>query len=150
MLERVMRARRTPALEDQLGINKLPQRPTQLALRTRGYGSQQLVGEFSADYRGCLRHLFRAREPVEPRHQRVLQTRGNGERITSGFFAQQSALEQALGQFLDEQRNAVGTLDDAVEDFGRQTFAAGDAVDESGCVAPRQSVQRQQGDMRWP
>ncbi len=93
---------------------------------------------------------FAPAESVEPRHQRVLQTRGDGERITARLFAREPTLKQIFGQLLDEQGNAVCILNDAVEDFRRQAFAAGDVANECGRFAPRQSVQRHRDDVRLP
>ena len=43
-------------------------------------------------------------------------------------LAQQSALEQAFGQFLDERRNADCTLNDAMEDFPQRLCSAATSV----------------------
>ena len=44
------------------------------------------------------------------------------------MLAQQSALEQAFGQFLDERRNADCTLNDAMEDFPQRLCSAATSV----------------------
>jgi hypothetical protein len=56
------------------------------------------------------------RQAVEPRHQRVVQARRDRERrqcpiehIAVHFLAQQTALQHALGQFLDKQRHAAAS-----------------------------------------
>ena len=74
VFERVASFRRVAALDDQLGFGKPLQCAAQFVLGNRGHGPQKLVGKFSADYGGRLRDLLRAGKPVEPRHQRVLQT----------------------------------------------------------------------------
>ena len=54
-----------------------------------------------------------------------------------------AALHNALGQFLDEQRNAVGASGDLVDDLVRQRGAARDLLDQGGPVTPVQPVERQ-------
>jgi len=74
--------------------------------------------------------------PIQSRHQRVLQGRGNRERSqrrrenkSALLLAQQTGLKHGLGQFLHEQRHAVGLGDDFIQHFRRQRPAAGDAMD---------------------
>ena len=49
------------------------------------------------------------------------------------------ALEHRLGQLFDEQRHAVGALDDLVEQLRRQRNAAGDVVDQRRALALRRA-----------
>ena len=46
------------------------------------------------------------------------------------FFPEQVALQQRPGQLLDTKRDAVGVLDNPVENLDRKHFAAGDASDQ--------------------
>jgi hypothetical protein len=50
----------------------------------------------TADHGGELRHFARLAEPVEPRHQRILERCGHGGAVLAGL------LHHALGQFLGE------------------------------------------------
>ena len=81
MLEAVGRVGRRAAAEDQLGGDQLVEAACQLRPRgTVGDRGEQLVGELAADRRADLGDLLDRGQPVEPRHQRVVQGRRNGER----------------------------------------------------------------------
>ena len=60
---------------------------------------------------------------------------------TAGF-------EHRLGQLLDEQRHAVGALDDLVDDLAGKAGIAGEPLDQRRAVAPAEPVQRQHRHMR--
>jgi hypothetical protein len=59
-----------------------------------------------------------------------------------------AALEQRLGQLLDEQRHAVGARDDLRRDLRRERLAAGDAADQGLDI--RRGEARQRQDRRMP
>ena len=59
-----------------------------------------------------------------------------------------TALQDALGQFLDEQWHAVGAIDDLIDHVVGQRLAAGDLLDQSGPVMPVQPIERQHRDLR--
>ena len=59
-----------------------------------------------------------------------------GQHIAIVFPRAAPTLQDRLGQFLDEQRHAVGPVDDLVEDLARQRPAAGDAARPS-CAPSR-------------
>jgi hypothetical protein len=61
---------------------------------------------------------------------------------------QETALQHALGQFLDEQRHAVGALDDLLDHVIGQRLPAGILLDQRGPVAPVQAIERQHADLR--
>jgi hypothetical protein len=63
-------------------------------------------------HRGPLCHLLGAREPVEPRQQRVLQ--GHWNRRRRGVTPR---LHHRLRQLLGEERNAVGARGEHVHDI---------------------------------
>jgi hypothetical protein len=54
------------------------------------------------------------------------------EHVAIRLLVQQTALQHALGQFLDEQRHAVGAIDDLGDDLIGQSLAAGDLLDQNG------------------
>jgi hypothetical protein len=63
-------------------------------------------------------------QPVEPRHQRRVEAGGDGKRrqeaiqhVMTVFLAQQPALQDALGHFLDKQRHAISALYDPGKDL---------------------------------
>jgi hypothetical protein len=55
-------------------------------------------------------------------------------------FAEDAALHHGLGQFLNEQRNAVGTFDDLVGNLLGQRLAAGYVGDYLGALPARQAI----------
>ena len=98
----------------------------ELLLRHRRDCADHLVGEAPAQRRADLRDLARRRKAVEPRQQRSMERRWNLQHrsavpiVMIASVRQRAALDHGLGQFLDEQRDAVG----AVEDFFGDRFAA--------------------------
>src|SRR5215475_792748 len=60
----------------------------------------------------------------------------------------QLALQYVLGQLLDKQWHTVAALDNLVDHFTRQCFAAGDLRYKSGSVEPIQAMKRQHRHMR--
>jgi len=58
------------------------------------------------------------------------------------------AFEDRFGQLFDEERHAVGALDDLVDDLARETGIAGELLDQRRPVAPAEPVQRQHRHMR--
>ena len=78
------------------------------------------VREAAPDHRADLRHLARRAEPVEPRHQRLLQRRR--DRLDAALLA---ALQQKPRHFLDEQRHAAGARGDVLDHVARQRVAGG-------------------------
>jgi hypothetical protein len=95
------------------------------------------------------------RQTVEPRHQRGVQTRRKREwrqcpieHVTVALLAQQTALQNALGQFLDKQWHAVCAIGDLGDNLIGQWFAAGNPLDQIGPVAPVQTIEGQHRHLR--
>ena len=59
-----------------------------------------------------------------------------------------AAFQHRLGQLFDEQRHAVGALDDLVDDLAGEAGIAGKPLDQRRAVAPAEPVQRQHRHMR--
>jgi hypothetical protein len=72
---------------------------------------------------------------------------GCGDVYCSAFAP---GLQNGLGHFLDEQRDAVSALDDVFSDAGGQRLVADDAVDHDVDVALRQPIDREECHMRSP
>ena len=119
---------RRAAAIDQAGGDQLVERAAELALVERGHRGEQFVGEGAAERGAELGDGLGAGQPVEPRHQRVLQAGRNLELDRLDIV--RVALEQRPGDLLDEQRHAVGLADDLLDDRGRQGPRAGDLGDE--------------------
>ena len=84
---------------------------------------------------------------VEPRRERGVKSRRDRERrqralehVSIVFLAQQPALQDILGQFLDKQWHAVGAIDDLGDNIIGQCLA-GDLGHQSGPIAPIQAVE---------
>ena len=151
VLEGVDRIGRRAALEHQLGSDEAAESGLQLVLGKAGDGTQQRIGELASDRRADLRHLAAPTpsrssraisESCKRRRDREWRQRAV-EHVAIPFLAQQAALQDALGQFLDKQRHAVGALDDLADDVIGQRLAAGDLRYQSGPVAPVQAIERQ-------
>ena len=114
------------------------------------------MGSKLAPNRGAdLHHQPDRRQAIEPRHQRIVQGRRDGEgrqcpveHISVAFLAQQAALDDALGQFLDKQRHPVGAIGDLGDDIVGQRLAANDLRDQGGAVTPVQPIERQHRHLR--
>ncbi len=71
------------------------------------HGVQQFIGKFAANNRADLDHLLGRSQPIEPRHQRIMQRRRN--RATREPAV--ATFEHCPRQLLDEQRHPAGPLD---------------------------------------
>ncbi len=141
--------RRAPA-KHQLGLHQAAHRVGQLGLGQVGERGDGGVIEGAADDGGGLGHHLDGLQPIEPRHQRVVQrgrdrqgAQGTVEVIRVGLLAEHGRLDHRLGHLLDEQGHAVGPRGDLVEENLGQALAARDAADDRLGRRPRQPVQRQ-------
>ena len=97
--------------------------------------------ELTTYRRPDLCHLLGRAKPVEPRHQGSMQARGDRQRRRGNRgrslhrFRLAPGLQHRFGHLLDEQRDAVGALDDVLPDVRRQQLVADDAVDHGADVA---------------
>ena len=158
VLESVGGKRRLTPLHDHRRRGELLERVAQLLLvLERRDRCQQLVGKLPPEDGSDPRDLLgRRSEPVEPRHERGVQCRGDGERRPCYRFAGGSTagparvgrFQHRLRQLLDEQRHALRALDDLVHDAARQPFLAGDPFDQRRSFAPVEAVESQHRDVR--
>jgi hypothetical protein len=97
-----------------------------------------------------LRDLFcRRAEPVEPRHQRGMQRCRHRQRCPRNGRYLYPGLEDRFRQFFQEQRHAIGTLDDLVHHITRQRRGvADDPANQLVAFVSCQASQGQRGDMR--
>src|SRR5215470_14149119 len=70
------------------------------------------------------------------------------EHVAIVLLAQQTALQNALRQFLDKQRHAVGAVGNLGDDLVGQRLAAGGLRYQSRAVTPVQTVESQHADLR--
>ena len=126
MLEQIGRLRGHSASEKQTGRDETVQRRSQLRLRLTRHRGEQGMRKLAADCRRDLRQLFgRAAKPVEPRHQRGIQARGDrqrrgwdrGNRARGGGLA--PCFQHRLGHLLHKQGDTVGTLNDVLPNARR-------------------------------
>ena len=103
---------------------------------------QQVFGEFPPDRGADLRHLPRCRNAVETRHQQRLQA-GRHDRRRPRAVGRRRPVQHRLGEFLGEQRHAVGLPGDPLQQRGRQRTGAGDLRREFCRLLP---VEPAQGD----
>ncbi len=155
VLEDVGRVRRRAASLDQLRRDELGEGVLQSAWLSRRDRLQQPIGEFPSDRRPDLRDLLDRSETIQAGHQRVLQRRGNrqwGKRAVEDIglvlLVQQAGLQHVLGQFLDEQRHAVGLANDLFQDLRRERLAAGDAIDHREHVPAVEAAHGKRRHMR--
>jgi hypothetical protein len=98
--------RRNAAAEDELGSDQTIQRGHEIGLRQRNDCRKQLVVELAANAGADLCHLLRRGEPIEARHQRVVQRRRYRQRrewpienITVASVSEQSGFKDSLREF---------------------------------------------------
>jgi hypothetical protein len=157
MLEGIGHVRRRALAEDQLGVGQLVERRTELVRVQLRHRAEQLEREPPPDRRRSLRDLPHRRQTIEARHQRILH-RGrdrqgrdrSGELVAVAGETQEAGFEDRLGQLFDEQRHAVGLLEDLVEDLPGQQLVAADPFDQSRALAPVEPVEPQLGDVLPP
>src|SRR6516165_6027437 len=65
-------------------------------------------------------------------------------------FAQQTTLQDALGQFLDKQRHAVGAVGNLGDHLVGQRLPAGALLGQYGAVVPVEAIERQCADLLLP
>ena len=113
----------------------------------------QFIAELAADHRADLGDFLAQRDPVEAGHQRVaqrLRDRDVGRRSGIGIMValddQVAGLQDGLGQFLDEERNAVGPGDDLGGEARRQRLAADDIGDQRAALRRREFREIHHGD----
>ena len=155
VLECIGHRRRRPVAEDQSRSYQLGERVLKRDALNRRYLLQKVKGKLAADRCADLRDLLDRSQAIEPRHQGVLQGRGNRERRKHGgqhvgpvVCAQHPGLQHGLCQFLHKKWYAVGVGDDLLENLSRQRLAAGDPIDHGKGVAPTEPAQRQRLDVR--
>ena len=73
---------------------------------------------------------------------------GPPHRVKVSGLRDQSALDHGLGQLFDEQRHAIGAIDDLIGNLTGQRLAAGHPHDHLGALPGRQAVETEQGHLR--
>src|SRR5215469_8171353 len=108
MFESINRLGWRASLEDQLGSDETGESRLQLIVGKTRHGMHQRIGKLASHRRADLGYQTNRRQAVQPRHQRVTQTRRDREwwqsaveHIAISFLAQQTTLEYALRQLLD-------------------------------------------------
>ena len=152
MLEQVGGVRRHPAADHETGPDKLVESGQEVLVPSLPDRGEQVVGELPSDGRTDLSDLLRGRaKAVEARHQQGLQGRrhrGAGPRRDARRAGRALRFDHRLGQFLDEQRHAVGSVQDLGHELGRQSPLAGDPIDQRGSIAFVETIQQAQRDVR--
>ncbi len=157
VLELVADVRRQPVPVHELGVDELGEGVVELGPIELRHRHQQLLAETPPDGRRELGDLLDRRQPVEARHERVLQRcryRQRRQRAVEGVaiagIVEQSGLEHGLGQLLDEKRHAVGLLNDLIEQLVGQRLAAGDLENHVRGLAAAETVQRDHRHLAVP
>lgn len=109
--------------------------------------------ELPAECRADLGHLLHGDQAVEPRHQGIVQRRGDGDAVDGScvFVApvgghDEVGVEHCPGEFLEEQRHAVGLRDDVCRQVVRQRRATGDPQYQRDAVLRAQSAEHDRPD----
>ncbi len=92
---------------EQFRVGESAQGALQVRFGDRMDRVKQFVGKFAADYGADLDDFLGRPQPIQPRHQRVMQ----GRRNLAPRKLCVAALEHRPRQLLDEQRHAAGALD---------------------------------------
>ena len=154
MLEQVARLRREALPEQQACLQETVERRSQLRRGLACYRSQQGMRELPPDRRPDLRYLPGRAEPVEPRHQRCVQTRRDRQdrrrnrcnRAPGRALALR--LQHRLRHLLDEERNAIGALDDLRQHIRRQRLVPDQTRDDCGRFTLPKPVERKARHIR--
>src|SRR3954468_8401709 len=97
-------------------------------------------------------------QAVEPGHQQGLQRRRDRQRRQQRLLElvvvipvhEQARLDHHLGQFLNEQRHAVGFGQNLIEHLPRESLTAGYTLDHLPALPPPQPAERQRRDVPVP
>ena len=130
VLEDILGALRVPAPVDQFRLDQAGKRLVERRFVHRRHSPDQVVGEFAPQGGADLGNLPRARKPIKPRHQRILQSRRNcrlqqrsGQPVIPRLLAEHARLDDHFEELLDKQRHAVRLRHDVPDDLGRQRLA---------------------------
>ena len=122
VFEEIRRVRRRAAAKDQFCIDQLTHRFGELALRESSERGDGAMVEAAADDRCDLRHVFHRLQPIEPRHQRVVQRRWDRQRtqravqvIRVRALSQHAQFDDRFRHLLYEQGHAIGLRGDLVD-----------------------------------
>ncbi len=107
VLELVSRVGGDAAHIKQFRVGQLAQRALQIFFGDRMDRVQQLVGELAADHGADLDDLPGRPQPIQPRHQRIMQ----GRRDLAPGELRAATFEHRPCQLLDKQRHPAGALD---------------------------------------
>jgi hypothetical protein len=109
-----------------------------------------MVVEAAADDGSGLGHFLYRVQPIESRHQRVVQcsrdrkcAQRTVEVISILALSQCARFDDGLCHLLHKQRYAIGSRGDLVEQRLRQALTAGDAIDDTLGRRAAEPVQRQ-------
>jgi len=152
VLEQIGRMRRR-ALPNSNRGDETVERRSQLRLRLARRRCQQSMREFAPDRRPiCATSLAGRAGRAAPSARRAGSRdgkRGDGTAAAvRRAWLSPSASSNRLGHLLNEQRNAVGTLDNVLPDVRRKKLVAGDAVDHGVDFALRQPIEGERGHLR--
>ncbi|MGY3079780.1 hypothetical protein ACVWZZ_006188 [Bradyrhizobium sp. LM6.10] len=142
------------AAHDQPGLLQMIERGLDLLGGRIGDRVQRLVREFAADGGADLRDPLERPHPVQSRHQRVRQRRGDRElpprarqHVAPVPLGQEVGFQNRLGQLFQKQRHAVGLDDDLLDDLLGK-LASRHALDQRRAQLPAQPVQHQRRNVR--
>ena len=138
VLELVGSLRRDPTHIEELRIRQAAQRALEIRLANRGDRVEQCVGKIAANHGADLRNLLGRPQPVQPRHQRIVQ----GRRDLAPCEPRTAALEHRARQLLDEERHSSSAIDHRRDGLGRQGLARCHLFHHRADVARAQSVER--------
>jgi Recombinase/Resolvase, N terminal domain len=155
VLERVDRVGQRAAAVKQLGGHELVERLLQLRFGAVGNGRKQREGELAADHRADLGDLLDRSQTVEASRQRIVQRGRNRQRrqwpgnlVPVGAASKKAGIQHCLSQLLDEERHAVGPLDDLLQHLVRQSHTRAYAVDDCRHLMASQPAQAEGCHMR--
>ena len=156
VLEEIGGLRRDTAAEQQPGLGEPIEPGSQFGGGALRHLFDQFVAELAADDRADLPDLLGDRpEPIEPRDQRGVQGGGDRELRQRGRSQHRgdpivaiAGFEHRFRQLFDEQRHAVGALDDLGDGFPGKAGIPCKLLDQRRAVMPAEPVQRQHRHMR--
>ena len=155
VLEGINRVRNLAPAKNQFRLHQLVKRLFQFLPRQPGDGVQQFVMEIATRDGADLCHLPHRCQPIKTRHQRRVQRCWDRQRrqrtlenIIAIPFLQQPAFQHRLGQFLNEQRHAIGASENLVHHLLRQCLAACHPLDQCRAVASAKACERDRHHVR--
>ena len=157
VFEAVINLRGYATPEHELGLQQLVESTLKSVFIERRDHFQEVVSELAPDAGRDLGDFLDRGQPVKAGHERVLERRRDRQRrqgtrqlVMAASVLEQPGFEDGFGEFLDEQRHAIGLGQNLLENLLRKQLAAGYPVDHGSALSASQPAQKERCHVPMP